>query len=236
MTGRLLVDGTEFVALETGEVEEAASDWAAAGVEAVAVCFLHSYVDGAHEVAARATAQGVLGEAVAVSLSSEVSPEAREYERCCTTVLNAYLQPVIGSYQERLRAGLSREGYRQEMYVMLSSGGVTTVETACRFPVRMLESGPVAGVFAAAHVARTLGGMDAVGLDVGGTTAKISFIAGGRPARYRQPGGVPDRPLFKGQRLAGPTAIDRFAGDRGRRWLYRDGGRDGFHPGRPGLC
>ena len=183
VTGRLLVDGTEFVALETGEVEEAASDWAAAGVEAVAVCFLHSYVDGAHEVAARATAQGVLGEAVAVSLSSEVSPEAREYERCCTTVLNAYLQPVIGSYQERLRAGLSREGYRQEMYVMLSSGGVTTVETACRFPVRMLESGPVAGVFAAAHVARTLGGMDAVGLDVGGTTAKISFIAGGRPAR-----------------------------------------------------
>ena len=77
MTGRLLVDGTEFVALETGEVEEAASDWAAAGVEAVAVCFLHSYVDGAHEVAARATAQGVLGEAVAVSLSSEVSPEPR---------------------------------------------------------------------------------------------------------------------------------------------------------------
>ena len=150
VTGRLLVDGTEFVALETGEVEEAASDWAAAGVEAVAVCFLHSYVDGAHEVAARAAAEGVLGDAVAVSLSSEVSPEAREYERCCTTVLNAYLQPVIGSYQERLRAGLSQEGYRQDMYVMLSSGGVTTVETASRFPVRMLESGPVAGVFAAA--------------------------------------------------------------------------------------
>jgi N-methylhydantoinase A/oxoprolinase/acetone carboxylase beta subunit len=181
--GRILVDGTEFAPLQAGDVANVAAEWNQGAIEAVAVCFLHSYVEGAHEQQAMRHLRAVLGADLPISLSSEVSPEMREYERACTTALNAYLQPAMGNYMRRLEEGLRESDYRRKMYVMLSSGGLTTAETASRFPVRMLESGPVAGVHAAAYVARMLGGLDAVGLDVGGTTAKISLIIGGQPTR-----------------------------------------------------
>jgi N-methylhydantoinase A/oxoprolinase/acetone carboxylase beta subunit len=181
--GRILVDGTEFAPLQADDIAMVAAEWHERGIEAIAVCFLHSYVEGAHEQQALTHLRSVLGADLPVSLSSEVSPEMREYERACTTALNAYLQPAMGSYMRRLEEGLRESDYHRKMYVMLSSGGLTTAETASRFPVRMLESGPVAGVHAAAYVARMLGGVDAVGLDVGGTTAKISLIIGGQPTR-----------------------------------------------------
>jgi N-methylhydantoinase A/oxoprolinase/acetone carboxylase beta subunit len=181
--GRLLADGTEYAEMPREAVTAVAAEWKDDSVEAVAVTFLHSYIDDCHEAAARACLNEVLGDPIPVSLSAEVSPEMREYERACTTVLNAYLQPVMGSYQSLLEKGLADAGYQRRMYVMLSSGGITTTDTASRFPVRMLESGPVAGVYAAAHVVRQLGGIEAVGLDVGGTTAKIALITDGEPAR-----------------------------------------------------
>jgi N-methylhydantoinase A len=180
--GRLLADGTEYASVSPEAVAAVAADWAGS-VDAVAIVFLHSYVDGRHETAARGFLQEALGGSIPVSLSAEVSPEMREYERASTTVLNAYLQPVMGSYQARLQEGLADAGYQRRMYVMLSSGGIATTETSSRFPVRMLESGPVAGVYAAAHVVRQLGGIEAVGLDVGGTTAKVALISHGEPAR-----------------------------------------------------
>jgi N-methylhydantoinase A/oxoprolinase/acetone carboxylase beta subunit len=183
VTERILADGTVYRPLSEPELDEIAEGWTRDGVEAVAVCLLNSYVNKEHEVAAAKYLQKKLKPGVLVSISGEVSPEMREYERACTTVLNAYLQPVITQYQSRLEDGLLRGGYKRAMYIMLSSGGLATTETASTFPVRMLESGPVAGVFAAAHVARGTEGLDAVALDVGGTTAKIALILDGRPSR-----------------------------------------------------
>jgi N-methylhydantoinase A len=183
VTERILTDGTVYRPLAEHELDEIAEDWSRDGVEAVAICLLNSYVNKEHEVAAAAYLQRKSNLDVPVSISGEVSPEMREYERACTTVLNAYLQPVMSQYQSRLEQGLSRAGYERAMYIMLSSGGLATTETASKFPVRMLESGPVAGVFAAAHVARSIEGLDAVALDVGGTTAKIALILDGRPSR-----------------------------------------------------
>jgi N-methylhydantoinase A/oxoprolinase/acetone carboxylase beta subunit len=180
---RILTDGTVYLPLSEAELDGIAENWRKDGIEAVAVCLLNSYVNKEHEVAAADYLRRRLGEGVPVSISGEVSPEMREYERACTTVLNAYLQPVMSQYQSRLEDGLLRGGYERTMYFMLSSGGLATRETASRFPVRMLESGPVAGVFAAAHVARSIEGLDAVALDVGGTTAKIALILNGQPSR-----------------------------------------------------
>lgn len=183
VTERILADGTVYRPLSEPELDEIAEGWRRDGVEAVAICLLNSYVNKEHEVAAAKYLQKKLKPGVLLSISGEVSPEMREYERACTTVLNAYLQPVISQYQSRLEEGLLRGGYKRAMYIMLSSGGLATTETASTFPVRMLESGPVAGVFAAAHVARGTEGLDAVALDVGGTTAKIALILDGRPSR-----------------------------------------------------
>lgn len=183
VTERILTDGTVYRDLSPADVEAIGEDWRSDGVDAVAICFLNSYVNKEHEVAAAQLLAERLGDGVPVCLSGEVSPEMREYERACTTVLNAYLQPVMSEYQGGLADGLSKMGYQGSMYIMLSSGGLATIDTASRFPVRMLESGPVAGVFAAAHTATELGGVDAVALDVGGTTAKIALILGGRPSR-----------------------------------------------------
>ncbi|MGP8250202.1 MAG: hydantoinase/oxoprolinase family protein, partial [Candidatus Dormibacteria bacterium] len=183
VTERILTDGTVYRPLATPELDEIGAAWKKDGVESVAICLLNSYVNKEHEVQAAEHLRQILPGEVLISISGEVSPEMREYERACTTVLNAYLQPVMSQYQSRLQDGLQRGGYGRAMYIMLSSGGLATKETASTFPVRMLESGPVAGVFAAAHVARGIQGLDAVALDIGGTTAKIALILEGKPSR-----------------------------------------------------
>src|SRR5262249_37436232 len=121
-------------------------------VEAVAVCLLHSYINPVHE---RRVGESVaaLAPGIAVSLSSEVLPEIREYERTATTVVNAYVRPMMRAYLGRLGDRLRTVGFRGQLLIMLSSGGVTGVETASAFPVRIVESGPVAGVIMAQHVA-----------------------------------------------------------------------------------
>lgn len=177
---RMFSDGSVAVALDEPYVERLAGELAEAGVEAVAISFLHSFTNPEHERRARDALLRVLP-GLRVSLSSEVVPELREYERTSTTVANVYVQALIGRYLTDLRARLGRLGFGGQLYVMLSSGGIATVETASRFPIRLLESGPAAGALAAATYGRASGHLDLVSFDMGGTTAKLCVIEDGNP-------------------------------------------------------
>ena len=153
-------------------------------VESVAVGFLHAFVNPAHERRVR----DVLHEALPglpVSLSAEVSPEMREYERFSTTVANAYVQPLIASYLTRLEVALRELGLAAPIFMMLSGGGLTTIETACRFPIRLVESGPAGGAIFAAGIARRHGLDRVLSFDMGGTTAKVCLIDGHAPQTAR---------------------------------------------------
>ncbi|HTT81330.1 MAG TPA: hydantoinase/oxoprolinase family protein, partial [Stellaceae bacterium] len=148
---------------------------AAAGIESVAIGFLHSFVNPAHEERTRAILQARLP-GVTFTLSSEVSPEMREYERFSTACANAYVQPMMGRYLANLEALLRAEGLVCPLFLMLSGGGLTTVETAIRFPVRLVESGPAGGAIFASRLARECGLDKVLSYDMGGTTAKICLI------------------------------------------------------------
>jgi len=150
------------------------------GVEAVAVCFLHSYANPGHEKKAADIIRSRRPE-VLVSISSDVASEVREYERNSTTVANAYLQPLVKGYLDKLEAGLGRIGYQGKLFIMMSNGGISTSETAKKFPVRMIESGPAAGALAAAHFGKLMENKDILSFDMGGTTAKMCVIHDGKP-------------------------------------------------------
>ena len=153
-------------------------------VESVAVGFLHAFVNPAHEIRVR----NILAEAmpeVPVSLSCEVSPEMREWERFSTTAANAYVQPRMARYLRRLEDELRGLGLTAPVFLMLSGGGLTTIETACRFPIRLVESGPAGGALFSAHVARQCGLASVLSFDMGGTTAKICLIDDASPQTAR---------------------------------------------------
>ena len=181
---RVSARGRVLVPLDLGEVRAIAESCRAAGVEAVAVGLLHAYAHPAHEQAIREVLSAELPGAT-VCLSSEVCPEIREFERFSTTCANAYVRPLISGYLHRLREGLVERGMTCPLYLMMSGGGVTTVENAARFPIRLVESGPAGGAILAAHVARECGLAEALSLDMGGTTAKICLIEYGTPERSR---------------------------------------------------
>ena len=155
------------------------------GVEAVAVCFLHSYVNPAHEVRAgeilRAACPGVF-----VTLSSDIVREYREYERTSTTALNAYVGPRVSNYLDRLDGWLTEGQFRGGKQIMRSNGGTMSIDQARRQPVTMMESGPVAGMIGAGHLARLLGYDQCIGFDMGGTTAKSSMFRNGEPAVHEE--------------------------------------------------
>ncbi len=181
---RVSARGRVLVPLDEGQVRVIAAEWRAAGVEAVAVGLLHAWAHPTHERTVREILAAELPDAT-VCLSSEVCPEIREYERFSTTCANAYVRPLISGYLHRLREGLVERGMTCPFYLMMSGGGVTTVEHAARFPIRLVESGPAGGALFAAHVARECGIVEALSLDVGGTTAKICLIENGVPERSR---------------------------------------------------
>ncbi len=176
--------GRVLVPLDTAGVRDIAADWRAAGIEAVAVGLMHAYAHPAHERAIRAVLSAELPEAT-ICLSSEVCPEIREYERFSTTCANAYVRPLISGYLFRLREGLRARGMACPFYLMMSGGGITTVENAAKYPIRLVESGPAGGAILAGHVARECGLEEALSLDMGGTTAKICLIENGAPERSR---------------------------------------------------
>ncbi len=181
---RVAADGSVLLAIDEAAVEKLADRLVADGIEAVAICFMHSYQNAAHEQRAREIISRRISDAV-IAISSEVCPEIREYERASTTVANAYVLPVMESYLQRLDQGLKALGCNGPLLLIMSSGGVTTVETARRFPIRLVESGPAGGAIMALGVAAQNGIEKALAFDMGGTTAKITLIDELRPQQSR---------------------------------------------------
>jgi len=182
---RMTAKGKVETPLVEKAVLETADQLKSQHVQAVAVGFLHSYANDAHEQRAAELLARALPR-VPVTLSSAVCPEIREYERFSTACANAYVQPLMASYLARLDAELKRRGFGCPLYLMTSGGGLTTLETARRFPVRLVESGPAGGAILSACIARDSGLEEVLSFDMGGTTAKICFIGGGRPEQSRK--------------------------------------------------
>ncbi|MCW5772831.1 MAG: hydantoinase/oxoprolinase family protein [Rhodospirillaceae bacterium] len=181
---RLGVKGDVLLPLDEAALDAVGAALAAAAAESVAICFLHAYANPAHEQRARERLQQALPKA-SFSLSSEVAPEIREYERFSTTAANAYVQPIAERYLFDLQRKLAAAGFGCPLFLMLSGGGVTDLDTAARFPIRLIESGPAGGVALAAHIARQCGLDRVVSFDMGGTTAKIAIVDDGVPQTAR---------------------------------------------------
>jgi len=180
VTERILADGRVDVPLAEDELRERARALLAAGIESVAVVFLHAYANPEHERAAeRLLAREFPG--LSVSLSSAISPQIREYERTSTTVVNAYIKPMAERYLDHLARKLAAAGIGAPLFMMLSNGGLTHVAEAKRVPIQLLESGPAAGALAAAFFGLRSGVRNLLALDMGGTTAKLAVIADGEP-------------------------------------------------------
>jgi N-methylhydantoinase A len=181
---RLAADGSLLLPLDEDALLSLVSVLKTERIEALAISFLHSYINPAHEERARDLLTAAMP-GLAITLSSEVCREIREYERTSTTVANAYVLPLMASYLGRMRDGLAGIGATCPLLLMMSSGGICTVETATRFPVRLVESGPAGGVILARRIA-ALGGYDrALSFDMGGTTAKITLIDDYTPQQSR---------------------------------------------------
>jgi 5-oxoprolinase (ATP-hydrolysing)/N-methylhydantoinase A len=177
---RISRDGQVLRPLDMAEVHRAAAAAVAAGARALAVMFLHSYRNDAHE---RAVGRHVRREfpQLYVTLSCEVGGEIREYERATTTTANAYAQPLVDPYISNLESGLRARGFSGQFFMMQSSGTLASADMARRLPVRLLESGPAGGGLAAAHFGKAIGHDNLIAFDMGGTTAKVCLIQNGRP-------------------------------------------------------
>ncbi|MBM3536904.1 MAG: hydantoinase/oxoprolinase family protein [Alphaproteobacteria bacterium] len=176
---RMTHKGEVFSPLEKDSVREALKALRSHGVESVAVSLINSYANPAHEEAVRDILKQAAPE-LHVTLSSEVLPEMREYERTSTTVINAYVMPVVKRYVASLEGGLRGAGFKVPLLLMQSNGGTMSAELACETPIHVVESGPAAGVIAAHHLAARARIRNAVALDIGGTTAKASLIEDGQ--------------------------------------------------------
>ncbi|SFK39267.1 hydantoinase/oxoprolinase family protein [Falsiroseomonas stagni] len=172
---RLDNEGKVLLPLDEKAVADQVAFMKAEGIESLAIGFLHAFVNPAHEQRAAAIVRGLWPE-LNISLSSEVSPEMREWERFSTTAANAYVQPLMASYLKRLETGLRGGGFTCPLFLMLSGGGLTTLDTAARFPIRLVESGPAGGAIFSAHVAKQRGWGKVLSFDMGGTTAKVCLI------------------------------------------------------------
>ncbi|WP_431283474.1 hydantoinase/oxoprolinase family protein [Humitalea sp. 24SJ18S-53] len=177
---RMFADGSVSRGVDVAEATGIALAMRAAGVRAVGICLLNAYRNPAHERAARDAINAAAPE-IHVSLSSDVSPQIREYPRTSTTVMNAYTQPLVAPYLDALAAELTRRGFPNRPLIMLSNGGVVGTRVAGAFPVRMIESGPAAGALAAVHFAELLGLDRLLSFDMGGTTAKACLILDRKP-------------------------------------------------------
>jgi N-methylhydantoinase A len=177
---RLDEAGRVLVPLNRMEVVDAVQDLLRAGLEALAVVLLHSFRNPTHERIVREVVDAEFP-ALTLSLSSDVLPEIREFERTSTTVANVYVKPIARRYLNKLRAEVQRLGFRGDLYIMLSNGGITTCETASDYPIRLIESGPAAGALAAGFYSQIKGLDHVISFDMGGTTAKICVIDQGQP-------------------------------------------------------
>ncbi|HWK45468.1 MAG TPA: hydantoinase/oxoprolinase family protein [Stellaceae bacterium] len=181
---RVDVEGAVALPLDEAAVAALVPVLRSAGIDSVAIAFMHSYANPDHERRVRDILADLAPD-LAVSLSSEVCPEVREYERTSTAVANAYVQPLMAGYLARLGRALTERGFAAPVYLMTSGGGLTTLETAAAFPIRLVESGPAGGAILAAGLAARLGERKALSFDMGGTTAKICLIEDFRPVTAR---------------------------------------------------
>jgi N-methylhydantoinase A len=177
---RVLSSGDVEHPIQKTSVTEACKTLKAAGIEAVAVCFLHSYVNPEHERVAGAMIRKAMPD-IYLSLSHDILREYREFERISTTVVNAYIGPKVGGYVKSLKSSLGDIGFTGDLSIMRSNGGVMTPDVATERPVAMMESGPVGGIIASARVGVALGFPNVISFDMGGTTAKASLIRAGEP-------------------------------------------------------
>ncbi len=178
LPGRMSYRGEEMRPLDLSGLPAIVDDFQAEGVQAVAICFLHSYADPSHEQAALAELKRLWPDVAAVS-SHQITREWREYERTNTAVLSAYVQPVAERYLRRLDAGLKEKGFAGSPYIMQSNCGVDSLDAVSRIPITMVESGPASGVWGAAEIGKLIGEPNVLALDIGGTTAKCALIEDG---------------------------------------------------------
>ncbi len=178
---RMAASGEPLVGPAPDEVRKRVRALIRQGVASIAVCFLHSYRNPEHE---RQVLQQIRAEfpQLAVTGSAEVAPEIREYERVVTAMANAYVMPVVRSYLQRLERTLREARVEAPIFVMLSNGGMTTPKVSSEVPIRLIESGPAAGVLSACHAGARIGERHLLAFDMGGTTAKACFVEDGRPA------------------------------------------------------
>jgi N-methylhydantoinase A len=181
---RVDAQGEVLIALERAEVEALVDSIKDAGYQSIAVGLLHSYLNDAHEQLVREVLAEKMPDAM-VSLSCEVSPQMREYERFNTVVANAYIKPLMKSYLGRLEGQLKNEGVNCDIFLMHSGGGIISIESAAEFPVRLVESGPAGGAVFAANIAARYGLDKVLSFDMGGTTAKICLIKNQTPKTSR---------------------------------------------------
>ena len=188
--------------VDPGAVADVVRRLVADGVESIAICFLHSYANSQNEEQAGAAARSV-APGLAVSLSSRVLPEIGEYGRASTTVANAYVQPIMSRYIQRLGRVFAEDGYRGPLHIMTSNGGTMPADRSRELPVRLIESGPAAGIHATVAYGRRLRRSNLIALDMGGTTA-ICLVQDGKPfwttlfeaarvSRFRKGSGLPIR-------------------------------------------
>jgi N-methylhydantoinase A len=198
---RVASDGRVLEALQVQDVRGVLAALRAAGIESLAVCLINSYENPIHEKMIKEIVEQEAAE-LWLSTSFEVLPQIREYERTCTTATNAYVKPITAKYLAKLSARLESLGFRGKLFIMLSSGGITSVETARQFPVRIIESGPTAAVIASQHYGRMFEIKDMFCFDMGGTTAKscliqkgqaglVSTFEVGRVQRFKKGSGLP---------------------------------------------
>jgi N-methylhydantoinase A len=198
---RITSDGRVIQALEEEDVQSVIADLMEQGIESLAVCLINSYENPVHEIKIKEMVNRLAPD-MALSTSFEVLPQIREYERTCTTATNAYVKPITARYLAKLSSRLETLGFKGKLFIMLSSGGITSVETARQFPVRIIESGPTAAVIASQHYGRMFQIKDIFCFDMGGTTAKscliqkghaglVSTFEVGRVQRFKKGSGLP---------------------------------------------
>ncbi|MDE2912586.1 MAG: hydantoinase/oxoprolinase family protein [Paracoccaceae bacterium] len=178
LPGRITYLGEELQPLDLSPLPEIIDEFRSEGVQAIAICLLHSYADPTHELEVQAEVRRLWPDVPTVA-SHQITREWREYERTNTAVLSAYVQPVAERYLKKLDEGVRTLGFTGPLYVMQSNCGVDTVDSASRIPITMVESGPASGVWGAAELGKLIGERNIIALDIGGTTAKCSLVHDG---------------------------------------------------------
>ena len=185
IAGRMNASGEELITLDSAAIPALAAELRGQNVQAVAICLMHAYANPTHEQTLGTELRKLLP-GVEISLSHEVSPEAREFDRLSTTIANAYIQPLMKTYLSDFEARFMEQGLTCPILMMTAGGGMTTLETAAQLPIRLVESGPAGGAILAARIAKEISEKNVLSFDMGGTTAKLCLIDDYRPQTARK--------------------------------------------------